>query len=163
MTLKFIATTELGRLSKWLRILGYDVAYETSNQKAKISLKSLREDRIILTRNLHFFKPTSHKVLFVKSTNYKDQLKQVIKDLNLKINKDNMFIRCVMCNEYLREIAKDRVKDKVPPYVFKTHNDFMQCKECQRIYWSGTHWLNVDKILEDHKIKKTTLKNKGKT
>jgi hypothetical protein len=149
MTPKFLATTELGRLSKWLRILGYDVDYCTSCQKSDLFLRSLREDRIILTRNLKLSKPTSQKVLFIISTDYKKQLRQVIEALNLKIDRSKMFSRCVICNEHLKNVSKKKVKNGVPPYVFKTHEDFMQCGRCQRIYWSGTHWRNIDKAFEE--------------
>ena len=149
MTLRFITTTELGRLSKWLRILGYDVVYYVTCKKSDLFLKSLREDRMILTRNLKLSKPASRKVLFIKSTNYKQQLKEVIETLNLKVDRFRMFSRCVICNRLLKEIPKEKIKDKVPPFAFKTHENFMQCVNCRRIYWSGTHWLNMDKVIAE--------------
>ena len=149
MSLKFIATTELGRLSKWLRVLGYDVVYCVTCHKPDLFLKSLRENRIILTRNLRLAKPTSRKVIFIKSTDYKRQLREIIKNLSLKVDKSRMFSRCVICNQLIKKVPKEKIKNKVPAFVFRTHEDFMQCMDCRRIYWPGTHWLNIDKVLRE--------------
>lgn len=148
MKSKFIATTELGRLSKWLRILGYDAIYTTSHRKGDLFLQSLRENRIILTRNLKLSKPTSSKVLFIKSTDYKKQLKEIIEKLNLKIDRQNMFTRCVVCNEKLADIPREKVANKIPQYVFNAQQNFTQCKKCDKIYWHGTHWGNVSSLLK---------------
>jgi len=71
----------------------------------------------------------------------------VIDALNLDI-RFKPFSLCLECNQVLVERSKDEVKELVPPYVFKTQNYFMQCPNCQRIYWRGTHWQAMTKRLE---------------
>ena len=146
--MKFIVTRELGRLVKWLRILGYDTIYSTEENKSTLVIYALREDRIILTRNRRI-SPKGVRVLWIKSDSVREQISQVIRELNLSLDEDSMFCRCIICNEILNEISRDKVKNRVPEYVFKTQTDFFTCSNCQRIYWQGTHWGNVSKILEE--------------
>ena len=147
--MKFILTKELGKLCKWLRILGFDSVYFKENNKGLLLLEALRQSRIILTRNHNISKERSVKVINIKSQNLKEQLTQLIQELNLNLDKEKMFSRCVICNLELEYIEKEKIKEKVPEYVFSTQNDFYICRGCNRIYWQGTHWGNVSKILEE--------------
>ena len=147
--MKFLATRELGRLAKWLRILGFDTAYFRDDNKSSLIITALREDRMILTRNKILLKDKALKILFVKSEDLKEQLKQLIKDSNIKINPKDMFTRCILCNKVLSEVAKENVADKIPEYVFQTQEVFCRCGQCGRIYWQGTHWGNVTATLEE--------------
>lgn len=88
-------------------------------------------------------------MLLVKSDYCNEQLKQVVKDLDLKPQADLMFTRCILCNELLSRIEKEKVEDKVPAYVFKTQDNFVTCPKCQRIYWQGSHWGNVEDTLKE--------------
>ena len=146
--MRFLATRELGRLAKWLRILGFDTIYFRDDNKSSLIITALREDRMILTRNKILLKDKTLKILFVKSEDLKEQLKQLIKDSNIKINPNNMFTRCILCNQALGAVIKKEVVDKVPRYVFDTQEEFSQCKQCKRIYWQGTHWGNVKEVLD---------------
>jgi uncharacterized protein with PIN domain len=74
---------------------------------------------------------------------------QVVNELKLEINPEQMFMRCTLCNELLIEVKKEKVRALVPEYVFKTQDDFVQCPQCERVYWQGTHWGNVQKMLEE--------------
>jgi len=145
--MKFILTKELGRLAKWLRILGFDAVYFKEENKSLLLLEALRYGRIILTRNQHISRERAIKVINIKSQNLKEQLKQLIQELNLTLDKDKMFSRCVICNLELEYIEKNKVKERVPEYVFNTQENFYLCKGCNRIYWQGTHWGNVAKTL----------------
>jgi len=145
--MRFIVTKELGRLAKWLRILGFDTIYFMEENRSSLIICALREDRIILTRNKRFPSSKGIKSLYIKSDLLREQISQVIEGLKLSLNADSMFCRCIICNEILNEIPKDKIKDRVPEYVFKTQEDFFTCSNCQRIYWQGTHWGNVKEIV----------------
>lgn len=146
---KFILTKELGRLAKWLRILGYDATYFDSDNISTLIISSLREDRIILTRNSKLVRHKGVRMIMLCGDFLAQQLKQLRTELKLKPQKEAMFSRCVICNELLKEVGKQKVKSKVPAYVFKTQENFLTCPKCQRIYWSGTHWGNVQRYLEE--------------
>lgn len=151
--MRFIVTKELGRLSKWLRILGYDTEYFTENKGARLSIRALQEDRIILTRNTHWGEHPGIKKLHIQGDSVYEQLRQAVKELGIKPQESAMFTRCILCNEVLREIEKGTVKDKVPEYVFKTQNRFLNCPKCERIYWQGSHWGNVTEIIKEIQLR----------
>lgn len=149
--MKFLATAELGRLCKWLRILGYDCEYcATPVEESLTSLKirSLQEDRVILTRNIRIGKRSGYKVVHVESDFVEDQIKGVLKDLNLKIEEDAMFTRCTLCNLMLERIDKKDAEGNVPKFVYETSADFVKCAKCGRIYWHGSHWGNVKEYID---------------
>ena len=149
--MKLILTKELGRLSKWLRILGFDTAYYNQDNLSSLIIQALRDERIILTRNQRLPQARGLKIVLIKNEKIKKQVEEVLKTLKIVLEPEMMFSRCILCNAQLTDIAKDKVKDKVPEYVFKTQEDFVTCPKCQRIYWQGTHWGNVQKTLEEIK------------
>ena len=154
--LKFMADSMLGRLARWLRILGYDVAYESSISDNDLIARALRENRIILTMDRELANRKSAKnVLLLRSDDYKEQLKHVITYYKIDCE-SHIFSRCLLCNERLDSVEKEKIKDKVPPYVYATHDEFDICPQCRRAYWSGTHRDNILKKLD--KIMKSYLK-----
>ncbi len=147
--MKFILTKELGRLAKWLRILGFDAVYFNQDNTASLIIQSLRDNRIILTRNQRIVKTRGIRVVLIQQEKIKQQLAEVLNKLKINPGSDMMFTRCVICNQGLVAIDKEKVKGKVPEYVFQTQEGFITCPECNRIYWSGTHWGNVQNILKE--------------
>jgi len=146
--MKFILTKELGRLATWLRILGYDSSFYRQDNLSTLVITALREERAILTRNLRISRFPGPRIVKIKSDFVAQQIKQVIVELKLKPKQKDMFTRCVICNIELEEIAKSRVKKKVPEYVYQTQKDFVACPQCKKVYWQGTHWGNARKYLE---------------
>lgn len=146
--MKFILTKELGRLARWLRILGYDTIYYDKDDKSRLIIISLRDRRVILTRDSKMSRFTGVRMFRITEDDVKKQLTQVVKELNLDIEEDKTFLRCVDCNEPLVDIKKNKVKDRVPPYVFKTQKEFKMCPACNKIFWKGTHWQLVKEFLK---------------
>lgn len=146
--MKFLLTKELGRLAKWLRILGFDARYESSGNKSVAMIEALKEERILLTRNLRFGTRHGGIIIFVKHDGLQDQLRDVFSQIDVKLEPDRLFSRCTVCNESLAAVAKERVRQSVPAYVFEAHEDFMRCCKCQRVYWKGTHWGNAEEVLK---------------
>lgn len=137
--MKFIADCMLGKLAKWLRILGYDTLYYRVIEDRALIQIALRTDRILLTRDEEVFqKFEGGNKLLIQSDFVMDQLKQVIEEKKLEI-KNHLFIRCVLCNTELIQIDKGDVQDRVPEFVFKTQQYFSFCNRCKKIYWRGTH------------------------
>ena len=149
--MKFLATAELGRLCKWLRILGYDCEYCATPLEKNfgfLKIRSLQEDRVILTRNARLGKRSGYKVVHVKDDLVADQLKQVIRELKLEVGEDIMFTRCTLCNLPLERIDKKDAERKVPKFVYETSDDFVKCAKCGRIYWHGSHWGNAKEYID---------------
>jgi len=147
--MKLLLTRELGRLAKWLRILGFDTEYFKEANISSLVIQALRENRVIITRNHRLPRSAGLKIVLIKEEKLKEQLREVLKALEISLDSVLMFSRCIICNEELAEIAKDKIKDRVPEYVFNTQEDFIRCPKCERIYWQGTHWGNVEAILKE--------------
>lgn len=147
--MKFLASRELGRLAKWLRILGFDTAYFKEDNKSSFIISALRDDRVVLTRNKILLKDRALKTVFIESEKITEQLKQIKGDFNIEFNSKDMFTRCILCNTALSKVTKDQIISKVPQYVFETQEEFSRCQQCGRIYWQGTHWGNVAEIMKE--------------
>jgi uncharacterized protein with PIN domain len=139
----------LGTLAKWLRVFGFDTFFADIGIKDEELLGiAKKENRVLITRdkNLVFdARRENIKVIEVTSTDIDDQLKQVLKDVKID---DNLFLsRCLLCNKIVEEIDKKKVGKIVPERVFKSNEKFWFCKNCDKIYWKGSHYENMlDKI-----------------
>lgn len=149
MAMKFLVSRELGRLSKWLRILGFDSVYFNQDNISSLIIQALRDERVIVTRNHRLPQATGIRIVLLKAEKLNEQLSEFLKVLQIQPNPDKMFTRCIICNEELVEVGKETIKDRVPEYVFKTQENFITCPKCQRIYWPGTHWGNVTHTLKE--------------
>jgi len=144
--MKFIADIMVGRLARYLRMAGYDVLYINTASDDQIISKARETDRIVLTRDSLMlarreFKKGTVKYLFIKDDKLKNQLNQIKSDLKVLL-KPNL-VRCIECNRKLIKVRKEDVKNKVPPYVYKTQQNFLYCKKCDKYYWRGTHYDNI--------------------
>jgi len=148
--IKFIADVMLGKLSKWLRILGFDTIYYREVEDNKLVTLAVKEKRRILTRktSLKDRKDIKNLLLFIKENDPVKQLLEVIEHYNLKIKPHNVFTLCLICNQKLKEIPAELVKDKVPDYVAHTQKAFSICPHCKRIFWKGTHYDSMWQIIE---------------
>ena len=136
--IKFVADVMVGKLARWLRVLGLDVVYSNTLTDEEIIRLAESENRIILTRDTGFAsRRTPSQCLFIESDHYKEQLLQVLHAL--KINDFNVFSRCVECNTSLEAVDKEEVFERVPPFVYLTQERFATCPTCDRVYWHGTH------------------------
>ncbi|HKA33181.1 MAG TPA: Mut7-C RNAse domain-containing protein [Candidatus Binatia bacterium] len=134
----FVADKMLGRLARWLRIMGQDVAYGPELSGAGLLRAARQQGRLILTRDRTVAKRNPPPYLMIRSDHFREQLRQVIEECALDPLKD-AFTRCAECNTALESVAKSAIEDKVPPYVFATQQEFSLCPGCRRVYWPATH------------------------
>jgi uncharacterized protein with PIN domain len=148
--LKFICDDNLGKLAKWLRALGYDTLFQLTIEDGEMVSLALKEDRVILSRDtrLSRFK-IKDNYLLIQSENPLEQLKQVIDHFKLKIEEDLLFSRCLICNQYLQKVEKEKIKQRLYPYVYQTQENFVYCPVCDKIYWAGTHVERMTKRLSE--------------
>ena len=138
----------LGKLTKWLRFIGYDVLYPKTLDDKELAQLSRVENRYLLTRDKELANLRDLKVLYISSDNLDAQLIQVKDEFNLKLSSD-IFCRCPECNSMLKEIDKSQLKDKVPLGVLERQNLFWVCENCTRYYWRGTHYNKIKAKLEE--------------
>lgn len=137
--MRFIADGMLGRLARWLRILGYDVIYSARLDDAELARMARIENRILLTRDTGLVKRKGVKFVLVKSDDVYEQLRQLLDELQLSLDAA-AFSRCSECNTPLVDVHPESVASEIPPYVLATQTRFRRCPGCGRVYWRGTHW-----------------------
>jgi uncharacterized protein with PIN domain len=143
---RFLADAMLGKLAKWLRTLGCDVAYDPDISDREIAERGHREGRVILTRDTLLIRrrEVRDNHFLVHGDSYRDQLRQVVDHFAID-PKGGLFTRCVRCNEPIAEVDKLQVAGKVPPFVYETQESFGSCARCGRIYWKATHWEEMER------------------
>jgi len=145
--MKFAVDRMLGKLARWLRVIGQDVAYGPHLSGYGLVRMARREGRLILTRDRALARKNPPDCLLIESDRFRDQLRQVVHEYRLDPLKD-VFTRCMECNALLEPAAKESVEGRVPPYVFSTQQKFCFCPSCRRVYWPATH---QQKMLEELK------------
>lgn len=131
----------LGRLARWLRILGYDTVFSPRFSDSDIVRIGLRERRIVLTRDRGLIgRPSVTQCILVRSQKPREQLRQVCDALTIDLNEGRIFTRCPMCNRTVHGVEKEQAKMAVPRYVYRTRERFSRCPECGRFFWHGTHY-----------------------
>ena len=158
MEIKFIVDNNVGKLAKWLRIMGYDALLFDEEDDGKMVKVALAQKRVILTKDTQIMRRrvvTSGrlKAVLLKSDEPKAQLRQIAETLGLDYQ-FKPFSICLECNQSLVERDKDEVRDLVPSHVFETQSLYMECPSCHRIYWRGTHWQSMSRELETFKSQK---------
>jgi uncharacterized protein with PIN domain len=140
--ISFAADRMLGRLAKWLRILGYDVI-SGEHLSGGVLIRAARANgRLILTRDRSLRRKQPPPFLFIESNDYVEQLRQVLREYDLSPG-DRLFTRCLICNSQLQPRSKQAVEKLVPPYVFASQERFSWCGCCQKIYWPATHYQRM--------------------
>lgn len=151
--MKFIADCMVGKLARWLRILGFDVAYYSRIDDDELIELARKEHRIILTRDHELIKKASkgkslkQKALLIESERWEEQVEQVLGHFNLR-KKIDPNSRCLECNTKLKILPKARAKNLVPPFVYEQAEAFALCPGCGRIFWKGTHFRDMEKKLK---------------
>jgi uncharacterized protein with PIN domain len=145
---RFVADTMLGKLTKWLRVIGFDVRYNAETTDAQLLRCAEADDRILLTRDHNLIACCrSAQRLYIESDYYHHQVRQVVQAFNLAHN-IQAFTRCIRCNAPFHTIAKPAVVKRVPAYVYATQMTFKYCAPCDHLYWGGTHRDNMSRQLQ---------------
>ena len=148
---KFITDVNLGKLAKWLRILGYDTVFYPGNVDRDFQKRAVNESRVALTRKknaVDLF--PSGNFLIVESDHLHDQLKEVMDKLSFSPEPRRMFSICTTCNVALIEVCKEEIFSMVPDYIFASHNKFRMCPHCKGVFWPGTHIEKAQRYLKTH-------------
>jgi uncharacterized protein with PIN domain len=146
---KFILDVHLGKLSKYLRLCGFDTLYDKDYNDKEIIDISTSDRRIILTRDKGLLKnkQVTHGY-WIRSTRSDEQLFEVNKRFDLK-NVLKPFTRCLECNTILEDVNKEAIADNLMPKTRKYYSDFKKCPGCNRIFWEGSHYEKMKIIIEN--------------
>ena len=136
----FLVDSMLGRLARWLRILGYDTWYFRDISDEELVGMQRRSGRVLLTRDRALIRHGCvEKFVFIEADCWEDQMEEVMKVFPLAVTRDRLFTRCLRCNDRLERVASAEVRGRVADFVAAAHDTFHRCPSCDRIYWPGTH------------------------
>ena len=148
MDLCFAADRTLGKLAKWLRILGFDTTFESGRTNSRF-YERLEPERVLLTRigaNRRRF--AGRRLVFIEADHVDEQLRQVIGELAIRRRDIRLFSICLQCNSEIVRVARADVYGQVPDYTWQTHEEFSKCRQCGRIYWTGSHVEHSQQVIE---------------
>lgn len=149
--IRFIVDVNLGKLAKKLRLLGFDTLYRNDLDDDDIVKLSVSEKRIILTRDIGILKcGTVTHGTWIRNDDPAVQLFEVIERLQLK-SLFNPFSRCSQCNGLLNSVKKEKLKGRIPPDTFYYYDTFWECRDCNHIYWEGSHFEKITDWIKELK------------
>ena len=153
MEARFTADCNLGKLAKWLRILGYDTLYERRNADRLFLTKAWGAGRIALTRKRDIAAlPLRGALVVVNADRVARQIGEVLEALTLDPDPARRMTRCLRCNELMEEVDREGVEGLVPAYVYQKYPLFRRCPRCSGIFWPGTHRRNVEETLRKRSL-----------
>lgn len=148
MTHLFLVDGMLGSLARWLRICGYDTEYRRDTEDDKLLDEAEVSGRILLTKDhqlsIRAGKKSIESILIEANSDY-EALGYIARTLGLELNVSDS--RCPKCNGKLKNVQKDKIRDRVPANSYKAFEDFWICDKCEAVYWRGGHWSNIQSTI----------------
>lgn len=149
--MKFIVDGMLGRVARWLRILGHDVKYSNSLDDVQLLTIARKERRILLTRDFELYQHSTARGVdsfYFEGLAQEERLAEIAKRFDISLEVDMAMSRCPKCNTKVKPISKEKVAGKVGKSTFDHYDEFWKCPKCGQIYWQGAHWTKIRKTLD---------------
>lgn len=145
---RFVLDNHLGKLTHYLRLLGFDALYDPFWQDRDLALIANREDRILLTRDRGLLKRNLvRRGYCIRTHQPREQVLEVINRFNLK-TLVKPFQRCPRCNGLLESVNKTEILDRLEPLTRLYYDEFDRCTQCRQIYWKGSHYERMLPFIE---------------
>jgi uncharacterized protein with PIN domain len=158
---KFVADGMLGKLTRWLRMLGQDVKYSAQFEDEELIVTARKEHRVLLTRDSELFQRAVAKgveAFYVDGRTEPEKLAELAERFGFPLAIDLKRSRCPKCNTKIRSAPKEKLAGKVEKNTFTYYDEFWKCPKCGHIYWQGAHWTNIRSTLEEaEKIKEKSV------
>ncbi|HSV49384.1 MAG TPA: Mut7-C RNAse domain-containing protein [Candidatus Acidoferrales bacterium] len=148
--MKFIADGMLGKLARWLRMMGQDVTYNTKFNDNELLRLSKVESRVLLTKDFELYKRAISRGLesfYVEGKRESERLAEIAKRYGLTLEIDMDKSHCPICNTPLKAAPKEELKDKIEPNTYTYYDKFWRCPNCSQIYWQGAHWKQISNTI----------------
>jgi len=140
--LPFVVDAMLGKLARWLRIIGHDTVYDPSLDDDALISVAKREGRTLVTRDANLFRRATKEgaaSLLIKS----HALPEELVEMSPVLKGASAGSRCTLCNTPLLEVERSIVSDEKVPKV----SPLWLCPSCGKIYWHGGHWKGINRTL----------------
>jgi uncharacterized protein with PIN domain len=148
--LKFYADSMLGKLSRFLRFFGYDTLYRSKEEVANMIEVSQKDDRIVLSQSkavISKCRKKDVKAIPMPTLSIEEQLKTLKTELQIEFYVPPKNMLCSICNGIIVKKEKEEIIEKIPKGTALYYDDFWQCVECDKIFWLGSHWEDIKRII----------------
>jgi len=148
--MKFLTDGMLGKLTRWLRMLGQDVEYKVAMEDEALIQKAKKTSRILVTRDLQLFQRAiarGAEAFLIEGTDEAENLASLAERFKFELEIDLKISRCPKCNTRIRSVRKDSVIDRIPETTSTYYNEFWECPSCKQVYWQGAHWKRIEETL----------------
>jgi uncharacterized protein with PIN domain len=145
---RFSADAMLGKLAHWLRLLGFDCAYENDIADSDLVRRAIEQGRVVLTRDRAL--PDEWRapdICVVRAVRTFEQLGEVVRRFGLS-SAVRLFTRCSECNRRLTVAEPADLRLRVPARILATHELLRECPGCRRVYWQGSHTRRIQRVVE---------------
>ena len=146
---RFVLDVHLGKLARWLRLLGFDAAYANGYDNETLAQIASTEKRILLTRDRRLLMRSAVKYgHWVRTDDPREQLREIVQWYDL-VPLFKPFTRCADCNGRLAPVPKEEIIELLPPLTARIYDDNTRCTNCGKIYWPGSHLKRITSLLEE--------------
>ena len=162
--MKFLTDGMLGKLTRWLRMLGQDVIYSIKFSDSEFLELAKKDDRFLLTKDLELYKRAICRGLaafYVEGKTESERLAEVAKRYDLQLTIDMLKSLCPICNTKLKATSKEQISGELEKNTFIHYDKFWKCPNCGQIYWQGSHWIQINNNLIEAQAKLQKLKEKN--
>lgn len=164
--MRFILDGMLGKLTRWLRMMGHDAIYLNDKDDQDLVVCATKENRVLLTSDVALFRSATAKgaeAFLVRGRTEAERLAALASRFKLNLSVEATESRCPTCGSPLKVASKEEVRSRVPATTFNVFREFWTCSnpECAKVYWQGSHWENISAVLENARNiqSKTTTKS----
>ena len=150
----FLLDGMLGKLTRWLRMIGYEATYTNDASDRDLLSRAKQESLILLTSDEELYRTAIARGIdsfLVQGRTEEERLANLSERYHLTLQIDTTKSKCPMCGTSLREATKAEAEKLVPPATFKVYQSFWLCEnqKCAKVYWQGSHWKKIEQTLEN--------------
>ena len=143
----------LGKLTRWLRMLGYEAVYENDRPDVELLSEARRNSLILLTADEELYRTATFRGIesfLIRGKTEPERLAELAERYSLTLDIDTENSRCPACGSQLKKARKTNVEASVPSATLKVHKDFLVCSNphCAKVYWQGSHWKKIEQTLQ---------------
>ena len=152
--MKFVVDGLLGKLARWLRILGHEVDYDPGLNDSSLLDHAARKEAVLLSRDeeLHHRAEARHvRAMLVTGETEEERLADVAREYRIPLVVDMSLTRCPKCGAKLSQAERTKIANNVPASSLELYTEFWKCTNmnCGKVYWRGSHWKKIDLMLAD--------------
>ena len=150
--MQFVVDGMLGKLARWLRMMGHDVEYSNKTDDSELLTIAEKQQRILLTRDLELYRRAIAKqvdAFYVTGKTEQEKLAQLAERFRISLDIDMSTSRCPKCNTQVQPVSKEMVAERVEKNTFEYYTEFWECPNCGQVYWQGAHWTKIREMLDN--------------